>query len=231
LTRPILTDSISSYIDGKPATREIDALELQSARRALRLLKNRLTPEQMDELLAQDLEESDTRWRAWAAASDGTWRAAEVDFEVFGLTAQQFTEWWSTALDDLTDVVFPAFPEHYRFGWVEDPQAIADRCYLVVEELGHEPFRMFATFDHSASPVAKLPDYEPLSVGVGRLADGTEVLRFMTQIKALPHGFALRTGLYFVSAAPAHVIQSHIDQLLVEWTHWFRMAIAHFDTP
>ena len=219
---------IVGYVGGQAAARDIDGLELQSARRALRLLKARLTADEMDRLLRRDLDESDARWRHWAANSDGSWRASEVDFKITGLTKAQFTEWWSTALDDLPDVVFPAFPEHYRFGWVDDPRRVADRCYLVVEELGHVPFRMYATFDSGSAPIDPLPGYEVLSAGVGRLADGTEVARFMTQVKELSSGFALRTGLYFVSAATDDVVQSHIDQLLVEWTRWFEMAILHF---
>jgi len=218
------SSDIQAFVDGQPSAFDIDRLELQSARRALRLLKERITPDQMDELLAIDLESTDEKWREWAAASDGAWNVAEVEFRVAGLSKNQFSDWWSTALGDLHAVVYPAFPEHYRFGWVKDPRGVDDPCYIVVEELGHVPFRMYCSFDPSWAPVEPTPGYEPMMVGVGRLADGTEVVRFMNQLMDTSEGFVMKVAVYVVSAVPEDVVQSHVEQELVEWTRWLEMA-------
>jgi hypothetical protein len=219
--------NIRAFFNGKPSTFDVDQLELKSARRALKLLRERITPEQMDALLAGDLEATDRQWREWAAASDGSWKAAEAEFHVAGVSAKQFTDWWSTALSDLHGVVYPAFPEHYRFGWVEDPRRVDEPCYVVVEELGHVPFRMYCSFDPSWAPVETTPGYDAMMVGVGRLSDGTEVVRFMNQLKDTSEGFTMKVAVYVVSAVPEHVVQSHVEQEIVEWTRWLEMVTTY----
>jgi hypothetical protein len=217
---------IRTLIDGELAHVDVDALELESARRALRLLRERIPPEQMDALLARDLDESDERWRCWASRSDGSWKAAEVEFQVHGLSKEEFQDWWGTAREDLHGVMYPGFPEHYRFGWVPDPRGVDEPCLMIVEELGYVPFRMYCSFDPDWAPVAVTPGYEPISEGVGRLRDGTEVVRFMNQLKNIDDGFSMKVGVYMVSAVPQSVVDSHVDQELVEWTRWIQMAHA-----
>jgi hypothetical protein len=219
---------IRGLVDGEPTSVDIDRLELESSRRALKLLRERIPQEQMEELLADDLQATDKLWREWAAASDGSWKPSVAEFEVAGLSKDQFTEWWSTALDDLYGVIFPGFPEHYRFGWVQDPRGGDEKCYRVVEELGHVPFRMYCSFGSEWAPVETTPGYEQMMVGVGRLQDGTEVVRFFNQIKETSEGFALKAGVYVVSAAPDIVVESHIDQLFVEWTRWIEIAFKKY---
>jgi hypothetical protein len=51
--------NIQAFVDGKLSLMDIDQLELQSARLALKLLKARITPEQMEALLAIDLTSTD----------------------------------------------------------------------------------------------------------------------------------------------------------------------------
>jgi hypothetical protein len=216
--------NIRSLIGGAPAPFDVDELELESARRALRVLRERITPEQMEALLSADLDRADDAWRLWAASSDGPWQLAEVEFVVTGVSKAQFLDWWSAALDDIQGVIYPGFPEHYRFGWVKDPRGGADPCYLVIEELGYVPFRMYSAFDPSWAPVQTLPGYDSMLVGVGFLRDGTQIARFMNQIADTPEGFTMRVGVYFVSGVPKEVVQSHVKQELVEWTRWIEMA-------
>ncbi|MFM0222968.1 hypothetical protein [Paraburkholderia dipogonis] len=216
--------NIHAFIDGEPSALDVDQLELRSARRALRLLKERITPEQMDELLADDLKSTDEQWRKWATASDGSWKVAEVEFRIAGVSKQQFSDWWSAALTDLHTVVYPAFPEHYRFGWVKDPRGVNEPCYIVVEELGHVPFRMYCSFDPSYAPVEPAAGYDAMMVGVGRLADGTEVVKFMNQLMDTDEGFVMKVAVYVVSAVPDSVVRSHVEQQLVEWTRWLEMV-------
>jgi len=225
LTSMLAVSPVEALVAGQLTSVDVEQLELESSRRALRLLRERLTAEQMESLLADDLVATDNQWREWAQASDGSWRAAEVEFLVSGLSTQDFRSWWSTALNDLHGVVYPAFPEHYRFGWVQNPSGGEEPCYVVIEELGHVPFRMYCSFGPAWAPVDVAQGYELDMVGVGRLQDGTQVVRFMNQIKDTADGLAMKVGVYLVSATPDYVVQSHVEQELVEWTRWLQMAV------
>ncbi|RYE41591.1 MAG: NAD(P)-dependent oxidoreductase [Hyphomicrobiales bacterium] len=219
------TPAVRSSLRGHPHEADLDQLELVSARRALRLLHERIPPDDMARYLAPDLERSDAQWRAWAEASGGTWRPCLAEFEVEGITRQEFTDWWSTATDDIHGVMYPAFPEHYLFGWETTPEG--ERRLQVVEELGHVPFRMYCSYGPEWAPAEPEPGYDAISTGVGRLADGTEVTRFMTQVRQDGSCLRIKTGLYLISGAPEHVITAHEDQLLVEWTRWIEMSLQH----
>ncbi|MYW96101.1 hypothetical protein G3I59_37225 [Amycolatopsis rubida] len=216
---------VRGFVDGRLIDSDLDRLELESARRALRLLHERIPPTEMAVLLAPDIERSDAQWREWAVASAGTWQPCFVDLEATEITKTEFLAWWSDALDDLHGIMYPAFPEHYLFDWAET--AAGERRLMVVEELGHVPFRMYCEYGPEWAPAAPLPGYEPVSVGVGRLADGTDTVRFMSQIRQDSGLLRLHAGMYVGSAVPARVVEAHQDQLLVEWTRWIEMAVGH----
>ena len=218
--------AITGTLDGQRTTLDVPQLELDSARRALAIIKKRLPPEVMESLLAEDLERSDLQWRQWAAESDGTWHGRDVRITVSGLPAEVFVDWWAGVLNDLHGVMYPSYPEHYRFGWVPDPSGDGE-AFVVVEEVGHEPFRMYCTFGPEWAPVPPTPGFDALSVGVGRLQDGTEVVRLMNEIRPTSDGFELKLGFYVGSHVPPTVTTAHVEQQMVEWTRWVEMARTH----
>lgn len=177
----------------------------------------------MAELLAPDVEQADAQWEQWASESDGSWRPCVAEFEVRGLTEGQFTTWWSTATSDIHRVMYPAYPEHYLFRWETRPNGEA--ALQVVEELGLVPFRMYCSYGPQWAPVEPDPGFERISSGVGRLASGTEVTRFMTQVRQDGECLRIKSGIYLISAAPEHILRAHEDQMLVEWTRWVEMAL------
>jgi len=215
---------IEALVGGAPAKGDIVQLELFSARRALSLLRMRMAPDLMEDLLAADLERSDVEWRRWAAESDGEWKAADVEFVISGLSSRSFQDWWSRALDDLHGVMYPGYPEHYRFGWVPDPRGTDDTCLVVIEEVGHQPFRMYCSYGPEWAPAKPYPGFDALTIGVGRLLDGTEAVRFMNEIRETANGFVLKLGFYVGIAVPESVTEAHVEQQLVEWTRWIEMA-------
>ena len=218
--------AVEGTVDGAPSSHDVRQLELDSARRALAVIKRRLSPDVMESLLADDLERADAQWRRWAAESDGTWHGRDVRISVSGLSCQVFVDWWATALDDLHGVMYPSYPEHYRFGWVPNPSGEGD-VFVVVEEVGHEPFRMYCSFGPQWAPVATSPGFELLSSGVGRLLDGTDVVRLMNEIKPTSDGFELKLGFFVQSHVPQTMTGAHVEQQMVEWGRWVEMARAH----
>ena len=216
--------AIRTSLQGRPVDVDLDRLELESARRALHLLHERIPPDYMSALLAHDLELADARWSSWAKESDGRWRPCIVDFQVQDLNRAEFTTWWSRATDDIYGVMYPAYPEHFLFNWATTTYG---RALQVIEELGHAPFRMYCSYGPQWAPSGSAPGYDIISTGVGRLADGTEVTRFMTQVREDDNCLHIKAGFYAISAVPDEVMAAHQDQMLVEWTRWIEMAIRH----
>jgi hypothetical protein len=210
-------------VDGRVRQDDVVQLELTSARRALSLIKERLPAHVMEELLADDLAEADARWRQWSEASDGSWHGRDVRIAADGVSADEFVAWWARALGDIHGVMYPGYPEHYRFGWVPNPNG-AGESFIVIEEVSHEPFRMYCEFGPEWAPHDVTAGFDALSVGVGRLKDGTEVVRLMNEIRPTADGLELKLGFYVGRAVPPSVTDAHVEQQIVEWTRWIGMA-------
>ncbi|WP_163570418.1 hypothetical protein [Fodinicola feengrottensis] len=68
--------------------------ELQFARRALALLKELITEQEMKALLAPLMARSKKLFDEWIAASNGQLRSFAVDIEIDGLSAARFAAWF-----------------------------------------------------------------------------------------------------------------------------------------
>jgi hypothetical protein len=222
---------VTAFVHGKPTLYTTKTIEIESSRRALALLRRVISPDQMEALLEEELRVADDKWREWAQSSTGHWKAAEVEFTAAGMSSAEFLKWWSTALEDVQGVMFPGFPEHYVFRWTKDPQGSGEPTYLIVEELGYAPFRMYCTFDNSLAPVAPADGFTATGIGAGRLKDGTEVVRFMNQVKDIPDGMQMKSAVFMGSAVPDYVVESHIEQQILEWSTWLDMAFIALKRP
>jgi len=86
---------------------------------------------------------------------------------------------------------------------------------------------MYCSFGPEWAPVATAPGFDLLSSGVGRLLDGTEVVRLMNEIKPTSDGFELKLGFFVRSQVPPGMTEAHVEQQMVEWVRWIEMARAH----
>lgn len=208
--------TVHTGIDGTTHPREaVLAWELDRARAALRLLKQRLGDDRVRELLAPDTAASDTALAAWARASAGRWRTAVTELTATGIDAETFLTWWQGRLHsgDRT-ALLAANPEHYL------ADSTGERVEII-ETIGTGPTRFFLDFHHD------LPadDTFPVRIGgTGTLADGTEVLHVLHEFADTPAGLRIRLTVRFPEAAPDLLPTGHQWHFACEFTNWLQAA-------
>ncbi|MBV2152787.1 hypothetical protein [Kitasatospora sp. SUK 42] len=214
--------TVRTELDGTPRPREaVLAWELDRARAALRLLKQRLGDDRMRELLTPDTTASDADLAGWARASGGRWRTAVTELTATGIDADGFLAWWQGRLraGDRT-ALLAANPEHYL------ADSAGERVEII-ETIGTGPARFLLRF-HDDVPIAG-PGHEAFPVrigGTGTLADGTEVLRVMHEFADTPDGLRIRLTVQFPEAAPDLLPTGHQWHFACEFTNWLEAAHA-----
>ncbi|MER8099587.1 hypothetical protein ACFV84_15355 [Kitasatospora sp. NPDC059811] len=212
--------TVHTDIDGTSHPREaVLAWELDRARTALRLLKQRLGDDRTRELLTPDTTAADTALAAWAHASGGRWSTAVTELTATGIDADRFLTWWQGRLHAPDrDALLAANPEHYL------ADSTGERVEII-ETLGTGPARFFLRF-HDDVPIAG-PGHQAFPVrigGTGTLADGTEVLRVMHEFADTPDGLRIRLTVQFPEAAPALLGTGHQWHFACEFANWLEAA-------
>lgn len=220
---------------------EILQMEARAQRRALTLIKSRLHPDRLEELVSPEIEESDRRFRSWAESSAGEWRPAVVEAHVSGLTSEQFTGWMfgkspkPVGWADFTPLGGPAantdraewslgHPEHYRLSFTPDPKVLRE-----VETIGGIPVCWKLCFGEISDPGPEIADW-PKSAqgGIIRLRDGTPAALAGHRWVNTEDGLRVRLAIYFRDTAPEEVIRGMQEHLAVEFNLWLTYAkIAH----
>ncbi|MER7671719.1 hypothetical protein ABTY61_25125 [Kitasatospora sp. NPDC096128] len=219
---PITPLTIHTTLDNTPQPPEaVLTWELDRARAALRLLKQRLGDDRMRELLTPDTTAADAALTTWAHASQGRWRTAVTELTATGIDADRFLTWWQGRLQagDRT-ALLAANPEHYL------ADSTGDRVEII-ETLGTTPTRFLLHF-HDDVPITA-PDHAtfPTRIGAtGTLADGTEVLRVMHEFADTPTGLRIRLTVQFPEAAPDLLPTGHQWHFACEFTNWLQAAHA-----
>ncbi|MFD8755076.1 hypothetical protein ACFV0O_29470 [Kitasatospora sp. NPDC059577] len=223
---PTTAPAVRTDIDGTTHPREaVLAWELDRARAALHLLKQRLGDDRTRELLAADTTAADTALAGWAHASAGRWRTAVTELTATGIDAERFLTWWQGRLHcgDRT-ALLAANPEHYL------ADSTGDRVEII-ETIGTGPARFFLRF-HDDAPDRHAPDRHtsdhaafPVRIGgTGTLADGTEVLHVLHEFADAPDGLRIRLTVRFPEAAPEHLATGHQWHFACEFANWIEAA-------
>ncbi|MFE6054679.1 hypothetical protein ACFQ6N_28325 [Kitasatospora sp. NPDC056446] len=212
--------AIRTDIDGTTHPREaVLAWELDRARAALRLLKQRLGDDRIRDLLTPDTTAADTALTAWAHASAGRWRTAVTELTTTGTDAASFLTWWQGRLHTGDRAaLLAANPEHYL------ADSTGDRVEII-ETIGTTPTRFFLHF-HDDVPITAPDDATfPVRIGgTGTLADGTEILRVMHEFADTPDGLRIRLTVQFPEAAPDHLPTGHQWHFACEFANWIEAA-------
>ncbi|MER7850003.1 hypothetical protein ABTZ03_39400 [Kitasatospora sp. NPDC096077] len=212
--------TVHTTLDGTPQPREaVLTWELDRARAALHLLKQRLGDDRMRELLTPDTTAADTALTAWAHASAGRWRTAVTELTATGIDATRFLTWWQGRLQaGDRPALLAANPEHYL------ADSTGDRVEII-ETIGTTPTHFFLHF-HDDVPITT-PDATTFPTrigGTGTLADGTEVLRVMHEFADTPNGLHIRLTVQFPEAAPDLLPTGHQWHFACEFTNWLQAA-------
>ncbi|MFE4513385.1 hypothetical protein ACFRMQ_04180 [Kitasatospora sp. NPDC056783] len=212
--------TVRTVIDGTEYTRDdIRQWELDRARNALTLLKNRIGDESMRELLAQDLRTADEIMAPLPDASGGAWKSAVTEMEIDGITAEEFLTWWQGRLASADrQALLAANPEHY----LADS---ADGVVEIIETIGSGPLRFFLTFHDGVAIEDEGHETYPVRIGgTGRLTDGTEICRVMHEFGDGPRGLRIHLTIQFPASAPEHVFTGHKWHFACEFLNWLEAA-------
>ena len=131
-THIVTSDTIpmtSVCIAGDDDDNTIDRYELESARRALRLIKGNLGYNQLHALVGEQITEGNATFRDHVKRSGGKQKTGTITLKATGLSAADFTAWMGRAFTR-ADVLIDAQPEHYLMD-ASDP-----RRPHIVEALG-----------------------------------------------------------------------------------------------
>ncbi|MFJ6622016.1 hypothetical protein ACIQOW_31110 [Kitasatospora sp. NPDC091335] len=211
--------TVRTVIDGTEYTQDdIRRWELDRARNALALLKNRIGDELMRELLSEDLRVAD---EIMAPLPDGAWQSAVTEMEIDGITAEEFLTWWQGRLASADrTALLAANPEHY----LADS---ADGVVEIIETIGSGPLRFFLTFHDGVAIEDEGHETYPVRIGgTGRLTDGTEICRVMHEFGDGPRGLRIRLTIQFPASAPEHVFTGHKWHFACEFLNWLEAAHA-----
>lgn len=222
------TESCQPFIDGIAISEEVFVRhELERARAALALMKAKLGPQGMLDLLAREREEMEQEERETVRGSAGGWTPALAELQVKGLKAQEFLEWfYARARAGDHAAMLAAHPEHYLISQT------ADGRLDVIETTGEwrHPSRFFAKLgvapQEAAPNLADIdPSYPHSMAGVFTLADGLEMGRVLHQFANTDEGFKAKLIIYFPAGSEAEKIQGHKWHLAIEFTNWVNLCL------
>ena len=217
---------------GKIDDKRIDEWELGASRRALANLRELLFDQPMLDLLREQIEEADRRYRQYVAASDGKYTATRVILTVEGLSTATFLPTIGAMLaaagesgnqrrQAAVDMAFPLHPEHY----------VMPPYRGVVETMGGIPTRTrVAAITPEDAPdfVTELVDesYPARLIGSGELEDGTPHSYVLQQFKDTPDGMEADLRIWYAAACPPAYIEEHAQHYAVEFRNGCRLAAA-----
>lgn len=199
----------------------IDLLELASARRALRLLKEKLGRLRLLELLHEEIAVGNTYLRTQLEHSAGRTTTGVTTLRAHGITAGQFTSWLSRAFGH-EDVMLAGHPEHYAIH-------AADGAVNIVETLGELvcSFYMREWDDSATGSVVAAHDGGAARRSLLTLKDGTIIGSISNLFTDEPDGgFTAQLSVTLPVACGSRDVQQHLEHFAVEYRNWILAAAA-----
>lgn len=209
---------------GEGSDRSIDAYELFSARRALRLIKDELGRERLLALLADEVAAGTAFLRENVERSAGRTASGTTTLRAHGLSAAQFTGWLARAFAR-EDVMIAGHPEHYSI------HAEPGRHVNIVETLGEHVCSFFMR-EWDDSLVGEQDAAAAAGAATeGRrshllLEDGTVVGSIANAFEEEPDGFTARLSVTLPATCGPAVVEQHLEHFAVEFRSWILRAAA-----
>lgn len=207
---------------------EIDVLRLEVAagRRAATFLKNAFGRDAMLKLMAEEVRESEVRWRTWVGASEGRYRASTSTFRVEGFCLDRFWAYFKANAGEALQ--FKMHPEHY----VSQFTAGADGSAVISETWGSAKILSFASFSEPQALRDAGIDIDPIweadavhrVAAIGRSSDGMFIAAVMHQLIPAQAGFRFKTCAFLPEAVPAEVWKGLEEHAAIEFINLIRIA-------
>ena len=195
----------------------IDHMELQHARKALKLWKER--GQKASEILSEtELASSAALLKKWIVDANGELKASDVLIKATGMTAAEFIEQFHDIAKD-NQLMLAAEPEHYLMGSDNGKMRAIEVCAGVPLD-----FEMTLSNDF-LDEVAPDPDYPMRLVAKGFTRKGEFITAGLHQFRTTSEGFEAKLALYFGAAIPDHNLDYHREHLAVEHHSWYRFAL------
>lgn len=215
-------------LEGEDHDATIDGFELFSARRALKLLKDKLGRERLLELLHQEIQAGDDHLRDHLKRSAGQEVTGTTVLRARGITAAHFTAWLSRAFGR-EDVLLAAHPEHYSIHHAPGSDV------NVVETLGEHVCSFFMRpWDDSAVTAQQPPSADGAGANARRshmvLGDGTLVGSVSTAFDQDGDGLTARLSVTLPGTC-GPLVEQHLEHFAVEFRTWILLAAAEQSAP
>lgn len=225
----------------------LDEWELKASRRILANLRHLLYKEPMFELIKDQVEEADRRYKQYVEDSHGQYSGTQVVITAKELTVESYGRYLrssmgsadgsvASGLKAATDILggefeaardladrqmFPMHPEHYTTpdypGVIETMGGIPTRTR--VQPISHEEAPDFVA-EHFRD------DCPIVLVGTAFLDDGTRHCYVLQQYSDTPEGLSADLRIWYPSACPPVYLSEHAEHYSVEFRNGFRMAAA-----
>ncbi len=197
----------------------IDLMELQHARGALRLWKERgrRAPEIFSD---SELTESEARFKKWIGDANGALKPSDVVIKATGMSGEEFIKQFHEIAKD-NQLMLAAEPEHYLMSAEKGEMRAIEIC-------GGEPLDLHMTLGDdilSGIEVEFDPNYPLRMPAKGFARDGEFITAALHQFRTTSEGFEAKLALYFGRAIPDHNLNHHREHLAVEHLNWYRFAL------
>ncbi|KAK5637137.1 hypothetical protein RRF57_012849 [Xylaria bambusicola] len=215
------------------SSKDLSALELPQANKAILLFRSRLGEDATHSLIADDIAAADVYWHKALSASKtgkfvgGSMRArGYAPQHVFNATTVAL--WFYFGGTGWPNDFLQSSPEHYLSlsgAGVRDPKANVES----IENWGPGPITYFKGIPETR------PDFEPAlpefpdeykSSNALTLADGTVFAHSLTAFRDLPGGLGVEifSGIWIPDSAPAEVLEGLRAHVTVEFANWLKLA-------
>lgn len=217
---PNATAVATVRLAGEGTDASVDGFELFSARRALRLLKEKLGRERLLELLDDEIAAGTAFLRENVERSAGRVSSGTTTLRAHGITAAKFTGWLSRAFAR-EDVMVAGHPEHYAI------HAETGRPVNIVETLGEHVCSFFMRpWDDSVEAEPAPGEAAPGRRSHLLLEDGTVVGWIANAFEEEADGFTVRLSVTLPATCGDEVVEQHLEHFAVEFRTWILRAAA-----
>ena len=233
LKKAEITLDVTRIIDENKLTGDelVDKWEAEAAKRSSLNLRTLLALEPMQNLLADQIKESDKRIREYWENSDGDFNYGQCIMKIKGIDSKtllsSIRELFAGASGTPEQVkahairnLFPVHPEHYTLKNGANVETMGGLATLT------KP--MPYAVDQAPAFVRQLVDnlYPLCMAGAGPLLDGTPFTYVLQQFKDTEDGMEANLIIWYPAGCPAIYVEEHVEHYAVEFRNGCLLALG-----